>query len=134
MSNSLTSDDFVTGILSALALDGDRRTLDRVDHDFDEAMADAYRHLVDLQPEHLNVAFQVEPDRIHGDSVVIQDALTVAISGRIVRRLNPSFRKVEIVVAQERAQRLLSDLPGGADLYRELADRFWSRYCDSVHV
>lgn len=124
----MTSDDFVTGILAALAIQG-RTVLDGVDRNFDESMAEAYRTLVaDTSLDDLDIDFQISPDPIHGDSSVIQEALTVAVQGRVVARVNPTFRKIRIVLRNDRAKRLLDRLPGGESLYGRLADEFWARY------
>ena len=124
---SMTADDFMTGILAALAL-REHRVLDGVDRKFDESMAAAYRLLVDEADEAIDVDFQIAPDPVHGDSTVVQESLSVAIQGRIASRLNPTFRNIRITVDSDRAHRLLDRLPGGDDLYSKLADAFLGNY------
>lgn len=133
MAESMTADDFVTGIFAVLAVQG-HRVLDGVDRLFDESMAEAYRFLVDEYADaSLDVDFQVNPDPLHGDSTVIQDALMVAIQSRVVARINPTFRRVRIILPPERAQGLLNkNLPGGMSLYEKLAEKFLHHYMAAV--
>ena len=98
----------------------------------DQAMAVAYRHLLarpDLDDE-IDVEFEVRPDQHFGDSPTIRSAINVAVADRRTRRINPSFRLVDstLVVEPDAADQFLRRLPGGSELYEELADTFLKAY------
>jgi len=117
----MTADDFVTGLLAGLALRG-RTELDVSDRRFDRALAFVYELLLSTtEASDLDVDF-------HGDSSVIQEALSVAVQGRVVGRINPTFRRLHIKLGRDRAIRLLGKLPGGASLYEKLTDSFLSQF------
>ena len=125
---TMTADDFVTGLLAGLALRG-WTELDVSDRRFDRALAAVYELLLStIEASDLDVDFQISPDPIHGDSSVIQEALSVAVQGRVVGRINPTFRRLHIKLGRERAIRLLGKLPGGASLYEKLTDSFLSQF------
>jgi hypothetical protein len=129
MAETMTSVDFMTGILAGLALRG-VSVLDMRDPRFDQAMGRVYDEMLDL-PEvaALDIDFQVIPDAMHGDSAVVQDAITAAIESRLARRVNPTFRRLQIVIDREWADVLTKDdLPGGQTLYLRLVDRFMEHY------
>lgn len=119
---TMTADDFLTGILAGLKL-REHDELDVNDRRFDQALAAVYEFLV-AEPSGLDLDFQISPDPIHRDSAVIQEALSVAVQGRVVSRVNPTFRRLRINLSDERAQRLLNQLPGGKTLYEKLTTRF----------
>jgi hypothetical protein len=125
--STVTADDLMTGILAGLALRGER-LIDIGDTRFDEAVAAAYDELVRTAGEDLDIDFEVIPDPVHGDSAVVQDALTVAIESRLAGRVNPSFRRVRVTADDAWATILLSELPGGPELYGRLTLTFLQRY------
>ena len=79
----------------------------------------------------LEIDFEIIPDAVHGDSTVAQDALTAAIQSRLVARVNPTFRRVRVVIDNPWAKTLMSELPGGAELYKDLT-RAYMRGTSSV--
>jgi hypothetical protein len=124
----MTAVDFMTGILAGLALRGER-VLDLNDTRVDEAFAAVYQEALDRADEKdLDVDFQIIPDSIHGDSTVVQDAIREAVAARLVNRINPSFRRIRITIDPAWAEALTADLPGGGELYRNLAARFLLHY------
>jgi hypothetical protein len=121
---TMTADDFLTGLLSGLALRS-WTELDVSDRRFDRALAAVYQTLLTIsEASDLDIDFQISPDPIHGDSSVIQAALSVAVQGRVVGRINPSFRRLHIKLDRERANRLIDRLPGGPSLYNRLTEEF----------
>jgi len=128
MSGTLTAVDFMTGILAALSLRGER-VLDLNDTRVDEAFAAVYQEVLDRADAiDLDVDFQIIPDAVHGDSTVVQDAIREAIASRLVGRINPSFRRIKITIDPEWAQLLTAELPGGQELYAQLAVSFVDHY------
>lgn len=118
----------MTGILAGLAI-LDQRIIDIGDTRFDQAMADAYEVLVSHQNDYdLEIAFQIIPDKMHGDSIVVQDAITVAIESRLAGRVNPTFRRIQITIDRPWAESLISKLPGSPELYSSLAKCFLASY------
>lgn len=119
---TMTADDFLTGILAGLKL-RHHDELDVNDRRFDLALAAVYESLL-AETAELDLDFQISPDPIHRDSAVIQEALSVAVQGRVVSRVNPTFRRLRINLSEERAERLLTQLPGGKNLYVNLTNQF----------
>ena len=132
----MTAVDFVEGILTVAATKGHRQF--RVaDARFDRAMAEAYQELRKDHPDALRLEFQVRPHAIHGDSQVVRGAVNAAVGDRRARRLNPSFQMVEttkLCVEPTAADEFLQKLPGGAELYDRLADRFIAAYYEDAQV
>jgi hypothetical protein len=127
---TMTADDLVTGVLAELAL-RDWGEIDVTDRRLDRAFAEVYERLVaSADPSVLDIDFQISPDMFHGDSAVVHEAITVAIQGRVVSRVNPTFRRLRINLSRERAERILSQLPGGRELYDRLAEDFISSFDD----
>lgn len=128
MASTMTSVDFMTGILAGLALRGET-VLDLSDTRVDKALAAVYRDMLDRDDtEGLDIDFQIIPDTMHGDSTVVQDAITSAIGSRLAGRINPSFRRIRITIDHDWASALTDDLPGGRELYLELVDDFLKNY------
>ena len=125
---TMTADDLVTGLLAELKLRG-WTELEVSDRRFDRAVATVYETLTGLDDaKDLDIDFQISLDPIHGDSAVVQQALSVAVQGRVVGRVNPSFRRLHIYLTDERSRRLLTRLPGGRGLYAKLTDIFLERF------
>jgi hypothetical protein len=127
VSSTVTVDDFMTGLLAGLALRGER-LIDLADTRFDQAVAAAYEELLRRGTPGLEIDFEIIPDAVHGDSTVAQDALTAAIESRLVARVNPTFRRVRVVIDNPWAKTLMSELPGGAELYKDLTRAYMERY------
>ncbi len=128
---TMTADDFVTGILAGLTLRGWSQ-VDVTNRRFDQVLTSLYEYLASRAEElGLDLDFQISPDPIHGDSAVIDEALSVAVQGRVVGRVNPSFRRLRLYLSEDRARRLLDLLPGGPTLFSDLTDRFIQDF-DSV--
>lgn len=128
MSSTMTAVDFLTGILAGAALRGET-ALDLGDTQVDQALAAAYDELLEREEvEDLDIDFQIIPDRMHGDSTVVQDAITAAIQSRLAGRVNPRFQRVQITIDKSWAQTLTEELPGGRQLYIDLAATFLAEY------
>jgi hypothetical protein len=124
---TLTSIDFMTGILAGLALRHEY-VIDLSNNRFDQAIASAYEELL-KRAGHLDVDFQIIPDRMHGDSPVAQDAITTAIESRLAGRINPQFRRIRVTIDDDWANSLLErELPGGKDMYLDVTDAFLRPY------
>ena len=73
-------------------------------------------------------ALAIVPDAIHGDSPAVSEQLAYALMGRVGDRSFSKPGEFKITCGRERAERLLSRLPGGAGAYTRLADAFWEAY------
>lgn len=128
---SMNEVDFVEGILTVAALRG-HLTFSVAESRLDRAMAVAYRRLQELlaDDDMVEIEFEVQPDQIFGDSPTVRGAINVAVADRHTRRINPTFRLVEttLVIEPEAADVFLRRLPGGPELYHELANTFLDSY------
>ncbi|EWY41521.1 hypothetical protein N825_28115 [Skermanella stibiiresistens SB22] len=107
----LTSDQFVAGVISVLALQNRRNfvlTDTELDERFQRAFEDLVTHEQDLEVTP-NFTFYV--DKFHGDSVCLRDTLLAAKEKELIALNNPTFRTFEIKLDQPRAERYLGKIP-----------------------
>ena len=104
----VTASEFVTDLLCALALE-DVRTLRLVETMEDSRFAEAFEMLREHQKE-LNVSldFSLAPNRYHGDSSTLREAIYGLRERGVVSINNPSFKTVEIQVDSDDADYYLS--------------------------
>jgi hypothetical protein len=126
MAKLITSNQFVTGVLCALALDGTRQ-LKLVGSKTDRAFSEAYEDLVS-QMKTLDIIpdFSLATDPFHGDSETLRETLYAARQKGIVSINNPSFKTVEIELNNEEASEFLSHLPLPADYFVNIAKKYFS--------
>lgn len=126
MAKLITSNQFVTGVLCALALGGIKQ-LRLAGARTDEAFAKAYDDLVsqmadmDVTPD-----FSLSVDPFHGDSETLRETLYAARQKGIVSINNPSFKTIEIELGNDEADEFLSRLPLPADYFLNIAKKYFS--------
>ena len=107
----LTSDQFVAGIIAALALKGRRRfvlTETELDSKFESAFEElaASENELGVRP---NFTFYVDP--YHGDSVSLRETLLAAKEKELIALNNPTFRTFDVKLTEDRARRYLEKVP-----------------------
>ena len=128
MRQRLTSDDFFTGLFSALALKG-CRTLTIRSQRFDRAIAGIVDALMTRAPaQGIDVRFRVRLHPVHGDSETIRDSITLAAQRDLISLDNPEYQDVRLKVTPEDANAFLAQLPGGVELFGQIADEFLHSY------
>ena len=117
----ITSNQFVTGVLSALTLGGIKQ-LRLVGSRTDEMFANAYGDLVSQMSITGVVARLLlgRPDHFHGNSETLRETLYAARQKGIVSINNPSFKTIEIELTNDEADEYLSQLPLPAEYFFEL--------------
>lgn len=119
----ITEFDFVAGVLATLG--SEAGVLNVEDPSFDRAMEAAYALLCERMEElDLQPTFTISTNEFDGHSTTVDKALAVAIDTRIISRVNPTFQRIRIDIRPRAAARFVNRLPGGSDLFNELADRF----------
>lgn len=126
MTQVVTSDQFVTGVLCGLVLKGVKE-IKLVNTMADARFEKAYGYLV----EHLD-QYDVEPDfslltnRYHGDSETLRETLYAVREQGVVAINNPSFKTVEIKLAPGDAQDFLESSVLGAGFYKMMIEMFFN--------
>jgi len=126
----ITLDDFMTGLVAGLAARG-VRVLTISGTDFYAAVVDVFNDLERRAQEQGNIdlRFWLMIDEIHGDSPDIRDGITSAQQRRLVSLDNPTFQNLRLkLTSPADAAPYLAKVPGGRELYLELAERFTDLY------
>lgn len=120
--------DLITGVFAALAM-RHIRSVPLHSGRFERAFA---RLAPDLEHEaaeaHLRPRFRLAVHAVHGDSPAIHEALYEAAKRDLVSLDNPEFQSITLKLSPDDAARFLEHLPGGAPMYRRLADKIVSYY------
>lgn len=120
----LTSDDFMSGLLAALATEG-QRALSIRGEGFYERVAKAFNLLQERKGDYdIDVRFWISQHPLHGDSPVVRDAISAAVKHDLVSLDNPEYQDIRIKMNADVAKRILAGLPGGRPLFTELAREF----------
>jgi hypothetical protein len=111
MRQILTSDQFVAGVVSVLALQN-RKHFVLTDTELDGRFERAFEDLLSREDEFgVTPNFTFYRDQLHGDSVCLRDTLLAAKEKELIALNNPSFRTFEIKLNPSRAQHYLSKIP-----------------------
>ena len=122
--DDVTIDDFMTGLIATCASRG-LSTLSLRGERFFEAMAASYSELDWASARGgLDVRFVIILDDLYGDSPVVRDAVSRAVQRNLISLDNPEFQDMRIKFGRDEAARLLSDLPGGPDMYEAIASAY----------
>ena len=126
--NMVTADDFFTGFFAALAARG-WRTVARRGQLFDQALAEAFADMSRAAAERdIDLGFRIRLNPIHGDSVAVRDGIANAVRRDLVSLDNPVYQMIRLKMSRDEGNRLLSDLRGGEEFYRQLVDKFLDHY------
>lgn len=129
MDTILTSDQFVAGIFSALAL-RDMKHFILTGTELDERFEMAFDDLVEHEEElGVKADFTFRVDKQHGDSVCLRDTLHAAKEKALITLNNPTFRTFDIKLSEERAQQYIKKIP----LTKEFLDRVVETYFANLH-
>lgn len=126
MSQIVTSDQFITGVLSQMVLEGCTE-LKLVDTHVDEKFERAYSDLVDRMDE-----LGVEPDfslitnPYHGDSETLRETLYSIRERGVVAINNPSFKTVNIKMSAGDAADFLNRSPLPRAFFADLFKRHFA--------
>ena len=118
----LTSNQFVAGVMAALALKSHSR-FNLNGTDVDERFEQAYERLM-AKCEEFGVvpSFSFARNPSHGDSATLRDTLVSAKERKIIALNNPTFWTFEVKLSPERALRYLERNPVPREFYEELVD------------
>lgn len=124
----VTLDDFMTGLLAGLATQGVSVVSIR-GRQFYSAIAKVFTELRDAQEaQGLDLRFRIRLNPVYGDSADVREAITRAVQRDIISLDNPVYQDMRLKIGQTDADLYLSELPGGKDIYVDLARRFMSSY------
>jgi hypothetical protein len=125
---SVTLDDFMTGLIAGLAAEGIKAVSIR-ETDFYAAVDAAFQRLEDISEDHgLRLKFWITLNRVYGDSADVRAGITRAVQRDLVSLDNPVYFNMRLRVSEDDSVSYLQALPGGPDVYRELARVFLNRY------
>ena len=128
MPQTLTEDDFFSGLFAALALRG-WTALSLRDQRVDRAAAAAFDDLMRrAQEEHLDVLFRIRLHSLHGDSLTFRNSVYSGAQRGMLSLDNPEYQDVRRQISQIEARRILQDVPGGERLFGDLAETFQKHY------
>jgi hypothetical protein len=120
----VTVDDFMAGLLAGLALEGQKAVSIRGDG-FYERVQDAYSLLLSRKGQYdLDIRFVISQHPLHGDSPVVRDAISTAVKRDLVSLDNPEYQDMTLKLSPRVANGILARLPGGSELFTELAREF----------
>lgn len=124
----MTADDLFTGLFGALAKRGFTTFSLRSDG-VDRAVESVYEQLQEwARDAGMNLRFRIVRDQLHGDSVVVRDALGAAAQRNLISIDNPEFMDIRLKRSAIERSVDMSRLPGGAALYEQLATVFIDGY------
>jgi hypothetical protein len=127
MPKILTSDQFVAGIISILALEG-RKHFVLTDTELDQRFEKAFEDLVAREEEFCVIPdFTFFVDPMHGDSVCLRDTLLAAKEKELIALNNPTFRTFDVKLDSKRAESYLSKIPLPRPFLEEIVARHFSK-------
>lgn len=131
MAQRMTADHLFEGLFAALAERGIRSFSIRTDR-LDTSMRAVFERLSEEAPQrNLNLRFTValNPSR---ESATVRQGLANASQRNLISLDNPEFQHVRVAPTKLAQIVDLDGLPGGSDLYRELAMVFMTSYESSL--
>ena len=124
----LTADDFFTGLFAALARTG-LPGLSIREARFDKSMAGVFDKLRESAPERdLDIRFRIRLHKFHDDSIATRNGVYSAAQSGLISLENPEYQDIRFKINESEADELLKKVPGGKELYSELAEEFLLRY------
>lgn len=134
MDTILTSDQFVAGIISTLALRDMKHfvlTGTELDERFEKAFDDLLKHEKEFG---IKTDFTFRVDRQHGDSVCLRDTLHAAKEKALIALNNPTFRTFDIKLSNERALRYINKIPLTKEFLDNVVEKYFSNLRSSADV
>ena len=118
---SMTADDFIKGLLAVLVLKGTTKISIRND-EFDRAVAPIFKKLQSLAPnKQIDLRFRIRLHPFYGDSITARNAIVSAAQHGLISLDNPEFLDITLKFDSAKAEKILEKIPGGKDLFVELA-------------
>ena len=132
MSRLVTSDQFITGVLCELALQGQRRIF-LADTEADNRFEEAFMALSE-RAEELNVEldFSLRRNPYHGDSETLRDTLYQVRDRGVVAINNPSFKTVDFQLKDSEATKYFDRIPLPKAFFTEVVSRYFSSEVESL--
>lgn len=126
--NRMTLNDFMTGFLAGLAAN-DVHVVSIRGASFYSAMVDVFQELErKADSRNLHLRFWLTQDEIHQDAPEIREGIAKAVQRDLISLDNPAFQDMRLKISRTEAQRFLDTVPGGAELFIELAKSFTQSY------
>ncbi len=120
----LTLDQFMSGLLAGLALEG-QRVLSIKGESFYGRVVNVFGVLEQRKAEYdVEPTFWLTQHPFYGDSPAVRQAISGAVKSNLVSLDNPEYQDMRLRITPSQARTLLKRIPGGVDLYRELAREF----------
>jgi len=120
----LTLDQFMSGLLAGLALE-DRRVVSIKGDAFYARVVNVFNRLEERKGDFdVEPTFWITQHPFHGDSPAVRQAISGAVKSNLVSLDNPEYQDMRLRITPAQARTLLRRIPGGEDLYRELAREF----------
>jgi hypothetical protein len=117
----MTIDDFFAGLFAALVFNG-RKGLSLRNECFDSSLVPVFEKLQQLAPsKDLDIQFRIRLHPFHGDSITVRDGIYSAAQHGLISLDNPEYQDIQFKIDKEQAAQILEDVPGGKDLFLELA-------------
>lgn len=128
---SVSLDDFITGMIAALAR-RERTTVALRPDAFYPAMEKAFQELEQWATTNgTEVTFWFRVDPVHADAPDVRNAITRAVRDDLVSLDNPTYQHMRIKINRLYADQYLAALTGGAELYDGLAQTFLDAYASA---
>ena len=125
---SMTLDDFFTGLVAGLAARGVRVVSIRGEQ-FHKAMEDVYRTANrEAREEGVKLKFAITRNELHGDSPDVREALAKGVQRDIVSLDNPEYQNMRLKISKSFAPDYFRRLPGREEMYLKMADTFLAEY------
>jgi hypothetical protein len=130
MSEILTSDQFVAGIVATLAL-RDQRQFVLADTELDARFEEAFERLVESE-RNLKITpnFTFYVDKIHKDSTCLRNTLIAAKDKGLIALNNPTFHTFTVMLTTDRAESYLNKNPLPRDFFDEIVTRYFPKSGD----
>jgi hypothetical protein len=124
----VTEDDFFLGLFAALVSKGQTSISIRDDH-FDKSVAEVFNKLLESSSKWgLDIRFRIRLHKFHDDSILIRNAVYSAAQRGLISLDNPEYQDIRFKIKPEQANQILQSVPGGKELFSELADDFLRQY------
>ncbi len=124
----VTVGEFFSGLFAALADQGHRQVY-RCGERFNEAVTVAFKSFdEEIASQGFKPSFVIILNPFYGDSEAIEQGLIASVTRDLISHLNPSFEQFQLNLAPEEASEILKTLPGGPELYRSVAEKFFDHY------